>query len=165
VSVALWMPAYVGVGSNLDDPPAQVRNAFGELAKLPRSRLIATSRLYRSRPLGPQDQPDFINAAAALLTMLTPRELLQALQGIEARLGRAQPVVRWGARRIDLDLLAYGTALIDETDLAIPHPGLTQRNFVLYPLREIAPELVVPGQGPVSELAARVSPDGLTPHE
>jgi 2-amino-4-hydroxy-6-hydroxymethyldihydropteridine diphosphokinase len=161
----LWTPAYVAIGSNIDDPATQVRAAFATLATLERSRLIACSRLYRSRPLGPQDQPDFVNAAAALLTQLSPRELLTALKGIEVRQGRTQPVVRWGPRRIDLDLLVYGAVQLSETDLAIPHPGLTQRNFVLYPLREIAPQLSVPGHGRVGELAARVSPDGLTLHE
>ena len=111
--------------------------------------------MYRSAPLGPQDQPEFVNAAAGLLTVLAPRELLRALKHIEAQLGRAQPVVRWGARRIDLDLLLLDDMRIAEPDLTIPHPGLTRRNFVLYPLQDIAPELLVPGEGRVSVLAAR----------
>lgn len=158
---SLWIPAYVAIGSNLDDPRSQVEVAIRELAALDRCRLVARSRLYRTRPLGPQDQPDFINAAAGLLTQLDPRELLRALKQIEAKLGRAQPVVRWGPRRIDLDLLLQGDARIEEADLVVPHAGLPQRNFVLYPLRDIAPDLLVPGQGRIADLAARVGSDGL----
>lgn len=156
------MPAYVGIGSNLDDPPTQVAAAFDGLAGLEGCRLIARSRLYRSTPLGPQDQPEFVNAVAGLLSVLTARELLRALKQLEARLGRAQPIVRWGPRRIDLDLLLLGDVRIAQADLVVPHPGLTRRNFVLYPLRDIAPELVVPGHGRVSALAARAGSDGLT---
>lgn len=158
-----WIPAYIAIGSNLDDPPAQVRAAFAKLAALAGCRLVARSRLYGSRPLGPQDQPDFVNAVAGMLTTLSPRELLAALKRIEVESGRTQPVQRWGPRRIDLDLVMMGALTVTEQDLAIPHPGLTQRNFVLYPLRDIAPELLVPGHGRVSDLAARVGPGGLAP--
>jgi 2-amino-4-hydroxy-6-hydroxymethyldihydropteridine diphosphokinase len=161
VSAALWTPAYVAIGSNLDDPVSQVQAGFDALARIERSRLIARSQLYRTRPLGPQDQPDFINAAAGLLTMLSPRQLLGALKQLEAELGRQAPVVRWGPRRIDLDLLLHGDAQIDEADLVIPHVGLPRRNFVLYPLRDIAPDLFVPAHGRISDLAARVGSDGL----
>jgi 2-amino-4-hydroxy-6-hydroxymethyldihydropteridine diphosphokinase len=161
VSAALWTPAYVALGSNLDDPPRQVAAAFARLAALDGCRLVARSRLYRTAPLGPQDQPEFVNAVAGLLTVLAARDLLQALKRIEAELGRAQPVVRWGPRRIDLDLLMLGDVRIAEPDLTIPHPGLTRRNFVLYPLRDIAPELLVPAEGRVSVLAARAGSDGL----
>ncbi len=165
MSDALWVPAYVAIGSNLDDPLAQVEAAFVALASLARSRLVARSRLYRTRPLGPQDQPDFINAAAGLLTQLSPRELLEALKQLEASRGRQAPVVRWGPRRIDLDLLLYGEVGLEEADLVIPHRGLTQRNFVLYPLQDIAAELCVPGLGRISDLAARVGSEGLMLHE
>lgn len=158
---ALWSPAYIAIGSNLDNPVAQVEAATRELAALDRCRLIARSRLYRTQPLGPQNQPEFINAAAGMLTTLSPRELLRALKQIEIALGREQPVVRWGPRRIDLDLLVYADARIAEPDLTIPHAGLPQRNFVLYPLRDIAPDLLVPGVGRVADLAARVGSDGL----
>jgi 2-amino-4-hydroxy-6-hydroxymethyldihydropteridine diphosphokinase len=157
------MPAYVALGSNLDDPPRQIAAAFERLAALEGCRLVARSRLYRSAPLGPQDQPEFVNAAAGLLTTLGARELLRSLKRIEAELGRAQPVVRWGPRRIDLDLLLLGDVRMSEPDLAIPHPGLTRRNFVLYPLQDIAPELLVPGEGRVSVLAARAGSAGLAP--
>lgn len=155
------MPAYVGIGSNLDDPPAQVALAFDRLGRLANCRLMARSRLYRTRPLGPQDQPEFVNAAAGMLTTLSARELLGALKELERTLGRAQPILRWGPRRIDLDLLMYSDLRVTERDLVLPHTGLTERNFVLYPLRDIAPEVIVPGHGSVEALAARVGPDGL----
>jgi 2-amino-4-hydroxy-6-hydroxymethyldihydropteridine diphosphokinase len=151
----------VALGSNLDQPLVQIERAFAALAKLPRSRLIARSRLYKTQPMGPQDQPEFINAAAGLLTMLAPRELLVELKRLERELGRAEPVVRWGPRVIDLDLLVHADARISEDDLTVPHRGLPDRNFVLYPLRDLAPELLVPGHGRVSLLAARVGGAGL----
>jgi 2-amino-4-hydroxy-6-hydroxymethyldihydropteridine diphosphokinase len=160
---ALWTPAYVAIGSNLDDPQAQVRAAFESLASLDRCRLICRSKLYRTVPLGPQDQPDFINAAAGLLTQLGARELLAALKKLEQTIGRESPVVRWGPRRIDFDLLVFGTERSDAADLTIPHPGVPVRNFVLYPLADIAPDLLVPGHGRVRDLAERVGPAGLTP--
>lgn len=159
------MPAYVALGSNLDDPTRQIAAAFDRLATLEECRLIARSRLYRSAPLGPQNQPEFVNAVAGLLTRLGPRDLLRALKNIEAELGRDRPVVRWGPRRIDLDLLLLDDVRVSEPDLTIPHPGLTRRNFVLYPLQDIAPELLVPGEGRVSALAARAGSAGLAPLE
>jgi 2-amino-4-hydroxy-6-hydroxymethyldihydropteridine diphosphokinase len=161
VHPSFWTPAYVAIGSNLDGPVAQVEAALVELKSLPQSRLIARSRLYRSAPLGPQDQPEFINAVAGLLTQLTARELLRALQQVEVRMGRVQPVVRWGARRIDLDLLVHGDSRIDEEDLTIPHCGVPSRNFVLYPLCDIAPTLLIPGHGRASVLAMHVGSKGL----
>jgi 2-amino-4-hydroxy-6-hydroxymethyldihydropteridine diphosphokinase len=161
VSSALWTPAYVALGSNLDEPLMQIAAAFDALGVLPSCRLLARSALYRSEPLGPQPQPEFVNAAAGLLTQLAPRALLDALKGVEAQMGRAHPVQRWGPRRIDLDLLVYGDAQIAEEHLTIPHPGVPSRNFVLYPLRDIAPTLLVPGHGRVSALAARAGSAGL----
>jgi 2-amino-4-hydroxy-6-hydroxymethyldihydropteridine diphosphokinase len=160
-AVKLWFPAYVALGSNLDGPAIQIEAAFTALAKLPDCRLIARSRLYRTQPLGPQDQPEFLNAAAGLLTTLAPRALLVELKKLEQVQGREQPVVRWGPRRIDLDLLVYADVQIAESDLVVPHRGLPERNFVLYPLRDLAPELLVPGHGRVSQLAARVGEAGL----
>jgi 2-amino-4-hydroxy-6-hydroxymethyldihydropteridine diphosphokinase len=160
---ALWFPAYVALGSNLDQPLLQIERAFTALAQLAQCRLIARSRLYKTQPLGPQDQPEFINAAAGLLTTLSARELLAELKRLERELGRAQPIVRWGPRVIDLDLLVYADTQISETDLTVPHRGLPERNFVLYPLRDLAPELLVPGHGRVSQLAARVGGAGLVP--
>jgi 2-amino-4-hydroxy-6-hydroxymethyldihydropteridine diphosphokinase len=157
----VWTPAYVGIGSNLDEPLRQVERAFTALATLPASRLVARSRIYRSRPLGPQDQPDFLNAAAGILTQLGPLALLESLQSLERSLGRATPVVRWGPRRIDLDLLAYGRVEMATERLVLPHPGLCERAFVLYPLADFAPDLDVPGCGFVRDLAARIPPDGI----
>ena len=156
-----WQPAYVGVGSNLADPRAQVEGAFAKLARLPRSRLELTSRLYASRPMGPIAQPDFVNAAAGLLTRLTPEGLLTELRAIETAMGRPAERVRWGPRVIDLDLLSYARERRTEASLTLPHPGIVDRNFVLYPLNEIAPDLDLPGLGRVAELAGRVSPEGL----
>lgn len=158
----LWTPAYVAVGANLDDPLARVMESFARLAAIRSTRLIARSRLYRTAPLGPQDQPDFVNAAVGLLTHLSAAELLVELKALEHALGRATPVVRWGPRRIDFDLLVFGAEQIETETLTVPHPGVPVRNFVLYPLLDIAPELVVPGHGRVHELASRVSADGLS---
>jgi 2-amino-4-hydroxy-6-hydroxymethyldihydropteridine diphosphokinase len=160
-AAGLWYPAYIALGSNLDGPATQIESAFTALARVAGCRLIARSRLYRTQPLGPQDQPEFVNAAAGMLTTLSPRELLIELKRLETTLGREQPVLRWGPRRIDLDLLVYSDMRVAESNLAIPHPGLPERNFVLYPLCDIAPELLVPGHGRVSQLAARVGAAGL----
>lgn len=162
---ACWVPAYVALGSNLDDPLQQVAAAFQALRQLPQTRLVLRSRCYRTRPLGPQDQPDYINAAAGLLTLLSARALFTHLQAIETALGRTRDGRRWGPRRIDLDLLLYGELTLAEADLSIPHPGLAQRNFVLYPLCDIAPSLTPPGQPSIQTLAARVEATGLVPLE
>jgi len=158
----LWSPAYVAVGANLDDPLARVRQSFAHLAAIKATRLVATSRLYRTSPLGPQDQPDFVNAAVGLLSQLAAPELLTELKKLERSLGRATPVVRWGPRHIDFDLLIFGDERIQSEFLTVPHPGVPTRNFVLYPLLDIAPELFVPGHGRVRELASRVSAAGLS---
>jgi 2-amino-4-hydroxy-6-hydroxymethyldihydropteridine diphosphokinase len=157
----LWRPAYVGLGSNLSDPGRQVENAFEALARIADSQLILRSRLWRSRPMGPQDQPEYVNAAAGLLTTKTPRELLAELQAIERRMGKTEPSLRWGPRLIDLDLLAVSDLQADEPGLRLPHPGVHQRNFVLYPLAEIAADFRVPGLARVRVLRDRVSGDGI----
>ena len=151
-----WVPAYVALGSNLDDPREQVERGIAALAGLPDTRLVLRSSLYRTRPFGPVEQPDFVNAAAGLLTRLEPAEFLAGLKALETQLGRERPVVRWGPRRIDLDLLVHSGARIAERDLAVPHPGIPERAFVLVPLAEFAPDLVVPGRGRVRDLLARV---------
>ena len=157
----LWHPAYVGLGSNLDDPAAQVRRAFAALGQIPATRLVRESSLYGSRPMGPVLQPDFINAAAGLLTQLEVGDFFAHLQALERQLGRLPPRERWGPRRIDLDLLVFSQLRIDTPALQLPHPGIVQRNFVLYPLAEVAPELPVPGCGRIADLLARVNPEGL----
>jgi 2-amino-4-hydroxy-6-hydroxymethyldihydropteridine diphosphokinase len=154
-------PAYVAIGSNLADPQRQVERAFEALAGLPATKLVRRSGLWRSRPMGPQDQPEYVNAAAGILTTLGPRELLEALQTIERRMGRTSPVAHWGPRLIDLDLVVYSDECRDEPGLTLPHPGLHQRNFVLYPLAEIAAELWVPGYARVCRLREQVSPEGI----
>lgn len=161
VAVERWQPAYIALGSNLDEPREQVARGFEHLATLPKTQLIARSPLYRSVPLGPVEQGDFVNAVAAVLTQLEPLELLRALKQLESKLGREQPVVRWGPRLIDLDLVVYADRRIESPELTIPHSGITQRNFVLYPLRDLAPDLAVPGHGVVRTLASLVSSAGL----
>jgi len=153
-----WVPAYVGLGSNLDDPQRQVQDALRALPGLPETRLVTSSESLRNPALGPQPQPEFVNAVAGLLTRLAPVDLLDALLAIECRQGRdRRSDVRWGPRRIDLDLLVYGDLTMDTDRLTIPHPGIATRNFVLFPLLEIAPELRIPGLGPVRRLAAAVN--------
>lgn len=148
------LTAYIGLGSNLADPQAQLQRALSELAVLPQSRLLAQSSLYRSPPMGPQDQPDYLNAVAAVDTALSPLALLDELQALELAHQRVRGE-HWGPRTLDLDLLLYGEQRIDLPTLKVPHPGLYTRNFVLYPLAEIAPELVIPGFGALGELLAR----------
>ena len=160
--MATWQPAYIGVGSNLQDPRAQVLEGLSRLAQLPQTRLVLTSRLYGSRPFGKADQPDFVNAAAGLLTQLDSMALYQNLHAIEVAMGRAERHERWGPRIIDLDLLAYARERRSDPTLTLPHPGIVERNFVLYPLAEIAPDLDVPGLGRVAALAAAVTAEGLT---
>ena len=148
-----WRPAYIGLGSNLNGPAGQVEMAFGLLEGLPDTRLVARSSLYRTTPFGGIEQPDFVNAVAALETQLGAHALLDQLQHIEHSRGRKRGGVRWGPRVIDLDLLVFDDVAIDEPDLIVPHPGIAERNFVLLPLREIAPELVIPGLGRLDSIA------------
>lgn len=149
-----FMPAYVGLGSNLDDPAAQLATALKALAVLPDTRLVAVSSRYRNPPMGPQDQPDYLNAVAALLTRLPAEALLAALQGIEDAQGRRRDGDRWGPRTLDLDLLAYGNARLESAALTLPHPGICSRPFVLVPLAEVAPGLHLPDGQSVAALAA-----------
>jgi 2-amino-4-hydroxy-6-hydroxymethyldihydropteridine diphosphokinase len=161
LSAGTWRPAYVALGSNLDGPRRQVERAFEALGSLPDVRRVSRSGLWRAAPMGPQDQPHFVNAAAGLLARQSPREFLAALKSIERRMGRTEPAVRWGPRVIDLDLAVFADERVDEPGLTLPHPGLHARNFVLYPLAEIAAELWVPGLGRVGRLRDRVSPAGI----
>lgn len=157
-----WRPAYVGLGSNLNGPTGQIQCAFDLLAELPETRLVATSSLYRSSPFGGVEQPDFVNAAAALLTRLTARQLLSELQRIELQRGRERTEARWGPRILDLDLLVFAADRIEESDLTVPHPGIAERNFVLLPLREIAPGLTIPGLGQLSNVAVNMDEPGIS---
>jgi 2-amino-4-hydroxy-6-hydroxymethyldihydropteridine diphosphokinase len=148
--------AYVAIGSNLGDPASAVSGAFDSLAALPGCRLVARSSLYRTAPIGVGRQPDFINAVAAADTTLEPLALLAALLDLEARHGRIR-VAPLAARTLDLDLLLHGTTVMDGADLQLPHPRMHQRAFVLAPLAEIAPDLVIPGRGPISALLPAVA--------
>jgi 2-amino-4-hydroxy-6-hydroxymethyldihydropteridine diphosphokinase len=157
----LWRPAYVGLGSNLDSPRERVLEAIERMKALAATRLELRSHLYLTRPLGPQDQPDYVNAAVGLLTQLTARDLLGELLGIERSMGRNRQE-RWGPRVIDLDLLWLVDAVIDEPGLTVPHPGVSTRNFVLYPLADIAPMIKIPGFGPVLDLKRDAGGDGIS---
>jgi 2-amino-4-hydroxy-6-hydroxymethyldihydropteridine diphosphokinase len=145
---------YIGLGSNLDNPLNQVNTAIDSLRELQHSTLINVSSLYISEPMGPADQPDFINAVACLETSLEPNALLNALLAIEDAHGRQRNGERWGARILDLDILLYGDKTIKDDRLTVPHSGLHQRSFVLYPLQEINPDLWIPGLGHIARTGA-----------
>ncbi|RUQ37438.1 MAG: 2-amino-4-hydroxy-6-hydroxymethyldihydropteridine diphosphokinase [Candidatus Competibacteraceae bacterium] len=146
--------AYIGIGSNLDDPIAHVRRAIQDLTGILASSCVAQSPLYRTAPIGgPPDQPDYINAVVALDTGLTPQQLLTVLQTFELAHGRTR-TVHWGARTLDLDLLLYDQLVSADPWLTLPHPRLHQRAFVLYPLYDIAPALFIPGRGLLTTLLA-----------
>jgi len=158
----VWIPACVGIGSNLGEPVRQVRAALSALAGLADTRLVLQSSLYRNPPMGPVEQADYVNAVAIVLTKLTPRRLLGELQRLEWDQGRKRDgSQRWGPRELDLDLLTYAWQCVDEEDLRIPHPGIPARNFVLFPLLEIAPHLHIPAAGPVWKLAVEVDVSNL----
>jgi 2-amino-4-hydroxy-6-hydroxymethyldihydropteridine diphosphokinase len=155
--------AFIALGSNLDDPRAQVLRGFDALSRLPGTQVLARSRLYRSAPWGVTGQPEFVNAAAEVETGLSPRELLDALLGIERAAGRDRSGTRWGPRVLDLDLLLHGNIELDEPGLTLPHPHLHERAFVLLPLNDLAPGLEVPGRGRVRELLAHLDPADCVP--
>lgn len=159
--VAIWQPAYIGLGSNLEEPRVQIGRACAGLQALAATRLIRVSPLYRSKPFGPVPQPDFVNAVAGLLTQLDSRALLRELQALEKAMGRPAERRHWGPRIIDLDLLVFGRERRDDPGLTLPHGGIVERNFVLYPLCDLAPDLEVPGLGRVAELKGRLAPEGL----
>jgi 2-amino-4-hydroxy-6-hydroxymethyldihydropteridine diphosphokinase len=152
--------AFIGLGSNLDNPPAQIRRALRALATLPGTRLVRQSSLYRNPPSGYLDQPDFVNAVAQLETGLAPRALLERLLEIERDHGRVRALPD-GPRTLDLDLLLYGARSVSEPGLTVPHPRLLERAFVLVPLAEIAPDARVPGSGRVADLARHVDASGM----
>ncbi|HEX2825631.1 MAG TPA: 2-amino-4-hydroxy-6-hydroxymethyldihydropteridine diphosphokinase [Burkholderiales bacterium] len=154
-------PAYIALGSNLDDPLRQIEGGIEELAMLPDTRLGAVSSLYRTAPVGFDDQPDFINAVAMIETELGARALLDELLAIEKRYARVRGMKN-GPRTLDLDIVLYGDTAQSGEALTIPHPRMHERAFVLVPLAEIAPDAVVPGLGKVRELAARVDASGVT---
>jgi 2-amino-4-hydroxy-6-hydroxymethyldihydropteridine diphosphokinase len=151
----------VALGSNLNHPRERVLEAFERVSALRGTRLELKSRMYLTQPLGPQDQPNFVNAVGGVLTLLGARELLDALLDIERAMGRNRQA-RWGPRIIDLDLLWMTGAAVDEPGLKLPHPGVSERNFVLYPLSDIAPTLRIPGHGRVVDLKSHVTGSGIS---
>ncbi len=157
--------ACIGLGGNIGDVDAALRAALAALDALPGTRLLRASRFYRTPAWGVEAQPDFTNAVAVLDTALPARDLLDALLDIERAHGRERAAdgSRWGPRTLDLDLLLYGEAVIDEPGLVVPHPQLHARAFVLVPLAEVAPDAMVPGRGRVATLLAGLGTDGIVP--
>jgi len=153
--------AYIGLGSNLSDPRLQVKNAAKEIAKISASHVISLSSLYLSKPMGPQDQDDYINAVISIETSLSALDLLDALQTIENNAGRVRKDNRWGARILDCDVLLYGNESIEHERLTVPHYGMKVREFVLLPLVEIAPNLHLPDGTSVNALANNISTNGI----
>ncbi len=144
----------------MNNPKSQVVSAISELKQMNGIRVLAISSLYKSKPVGPQDQPDFINAVIKVDTNLDARSLLSVLQVLEQQHGRVK-TIHWGPRTLDLDILLFGNEIIHEDNLVVPHPELANRNFVLYPLQEIAAEVYIPGIGSIVELIKLSNRDGL----
>ena len=153
--------AYIGLGSNLENPIAQINSARLAITQIEGVKELAFSSLYQSLPMGTQDQPDYVNAVMAISTSLEPLVLLRSLQSVENAQGRVRIGERWGARTLDLDILLYGNVVLDLPDLKVPHVGLAERSFVLYPLQEIAPDLLIPSKANLAELVAQCPLDGL----
>ncbi|MCK5830283.1 MAG: 2-amino-4-hydroxy-6-hydroxymethyldihydropteridine diphosphokinase [Methylococcales bacterium] len=153
---------YIGLGSNLEHPIEQIKQARTAISDQANISEIKFSSLYRSPPMGPQDQPDYVNAVMSVSTSLTALEVLRVLQQIEKDFGRVRKGERWGARTLDLDLLLYADQQINVPDLMVPHIGLSERAFVMYPLAEIVPEyFVVPGKNTVKQLLDQCPLNGL----
>ncbi|OOF59061.1 2-amino-4-hydroxy-6-hydroxymethyldihydropteridine diphosphokinase [Rodentibacter myodis] len=144
--------AYIALGSNLNTPVEQLNNALKAIDRLAQTKLVSVSSFYQSKPLGPQDQPDYVNAVAKIETMLTPLALLDELQRIEQEQGRVR-LRRWGERTLDLDILLYGDEVIENERLTVPHYDMQNREFVIVPLMEIAPNLTLPNGQSLSKLA------------
>jgi len=145
------MRVYIGLGSNLENPLQQIKTAINDLQSIAEITIISVSSLYQSPPMGPADQPDYINAVLSLETSLAPHQLLDALQSVEQLHGRERKR-HWGERTLDLDILLYGDQILDDQRLKIPHPGMHERAFVLYPLAEIAPNIEIPGIGNLQKI-------------
>ena len=153
--------AYIALGANLGQPDQQLREALLRLERLPDLRLIAQSPFYRTAPMGPEGQPYYCNAVCIVETSLGPEALLEQLLAIERAAGRVRGEERWGPRLLDLDMLHVEGERRDTPSLHLPHPGIAQRNFVLVPLGDVAPDLVIPGVGRVADLASRLGDRGL----
>jgi len=154
--------AYIGLGSNLSEPIEQVKNAVNEIRNIAQSQVLSVSSLYLSKPMGPQDQDDYINAILALETSLSAIDLLDTLQVIENKAGRVRKENRWGARILDLDIILFGNDIINTERLTIPHYGMTEREFVLLPLVEIAPKLNLPNGDSVKTLSQNIANNDIT---
>lgn len=154
--------AYIGLGSNLDDPAHQLRTGIAAIAKLPHTRLLAQARWYQSTAIGPGTQPDYLNTVVAIDTGLAALALLRALHAIERAQGR-QRHLHWGPRTLDLDILLYGDCVVDTPELRLPHAHLHHRNFVLMPLADIAPTLILPGGTPLAHILANCGTAGIVP--
>lgn len=152
---------WLAIGSNLAKPLEQIDAALMALSALPSTRLLACASYYRSRPMGPQDQPDYLNTVARLETCLSPESLLDQTQAIEQHQGRVRKADRWGPRTLDLDILLYGDLQMATERLTIPHYGMKKREFVLYPLAELAPDLVFPDGEKLADRLAQVPRNGL----
>ncbi|MFW0881472.1 2-amino-4-hydroxy-6-hydroxymethyldihydropteridine diphosphokinase [Cronobacter dublinensis] len=148
--------AYIALGSNLAEPLSQVNDALAALAQIPHSRIVATSPFYRTPPLGPQDQPDYLNAAVALETTLTAEALLDNTQRIELQQGRVRKAERWGPRTLDLDIMLFGDETINTERLTVPHYDMKNRAFMLLPLAQIAPALRFPDGERLTEVLERL---------
>ncbi|MBA6382661.1 2-amino-4-hydroxy-6-hydroxymethyldihydropteridine diphosphokinase [Colwellia sp. BRX10-6] len=155
---------YVGLGSNLSNPQKQIELAVASLTQIKNTTLDGVSSLYFSRPMGPQDQPDYMNAVALLRTDLNPLDLLNELQAIENNAGRVRKDNRWGARILDLDMLLFDNETINHERLTVPHYGLELREFVLLPLAELSPKLTLPNGKPVLALSQAIATNGLKIH-
>jgi 2-amino-4-hydroxy-6-hydroxymethyldihydropteridine diphosphokinase len=160
VSTPETVLAYIGLGSNLQNPSQQLYSARTAIIELAQVKELAFSCLYQSPPMGPQDQADYVNAVMEIATTLAPLDLLHVLQAIENDHGRVRSE-RWGARTLDLDILLYSEQIINISDLIVPHSGITERAFVLYPLYEIAPQLTIPNKGKLVDLLANCPLSGL----
>jgi len=160
-----WFPAYIALGSNQNNPSQQLETAIAHVSDLDKVEFVSASGFYQSEPYGPVEQDEFVNAVIAVLTLLTPEELMHALLDIEKTMGRERDV-RWGPRVIDLDLLAYSGKTSDTDFLKLPHPEIAKRNFVLLPLNDIAPDLIITEQGRVAHLLeqSNVVGDGVKIH-
>ncbi|MFT2089665.1 2-amino-4-hydroxy-6-hydroxymethyldihydropteridine diphosphokinase [Paraglaciecola sp. 2405UD69-4] len=155
------IPVYIGLGSNLAEPLRQLQSAVTALKGLPDSRLLQVSSFYGSQPMGPQEQPDYVNSVALIETMLLPEVLLDHTQSIENDQGRQRTGERWGPRTLDVDILLYGQQIISTERLVVPHYGMQQREFVLYPMFEISPDLVLPDGKALKDIVALVPKNGL----
>jgi 2-amino-4-hydroxy-6-hydroxymethyldihydropteridine diphosphokinase len=151
---------FIGLGSNLKEPAAQLARAVSALATLPETALVAQSPFYASRPVGPQDQPDFVNGAVWLRTSLRPHQLLDELQSIEQKHGRER-LRHWGPRTLDLDILVFGDQVLDDERLTVPHRELPNRDFALQPLLDLKADLTLPDGTAIAQLRGQCPDNGL----